>query len=117
MPKLIERIGYNLYGTVAYCQLYQGPLCVALGKSRIGSEQAIKNAYSNYKKSIKKENKMNKIVIVVEGGVVQEVYGPENGVEIVIMDYDNFQGESMDNSRERFDLNVDNQIEGLTLIG
>ena len=59
---------------------------------------------------------MNKIVIVVEGGVVQEVYGPDS-TQVVVMDYDEFEMGDIDNTRDVFDDDVDKEIEGLTLIG
>ena len=35
------------------CQLYNGPLCVAKGTSKISEEHAVKNAHRNYKRNHK----------------------------------------------------------------
>ena len=53
-PLLIERITQT--DKKISCQLYQGPLCVALGTSTISKKQAIKNAYSQYKRKNEKNS-------------------------------------------------------------
>lgn len=61
----------------------------------------------------------NKIVIHVEGGVVQDVYASDPQTDVVIMDYDNYQAdceteEQADTCESRFDNELDEETEGLT---
>ncbi len=51
---------------------------------------------------------MNKITIVVSGGVVQDVFAQTPDVEIELLDFDNAEAEgTKDQMQERFDEVVD----------
>lgn len=41
---------------------------------------------------------MNKIIIVVEGGIVQVVYAETDDVDVYVLDYDNLNAGDMDSA-------------------